>query len=246
MAEPVIREDKKVEINGSEEIWRLQWQTPPELECSRKNDDWYTGPCMGFSYGESGQLDLVRIKNGHETERLHLTQFFDEDAVISLPPSKTSEPKIAILRKWPVLKGDFDKTELEDEDIHRRRQLDVISIADYNNDSVSRGFFLPTISVAEHEYGVVIGVTRDNPNLHAFNSLANPKLPLYLQDTQWAAVRLKKPKAINWTCGDHGSEDETEEIFHYPKAGGIEVAERTYSCEDGFSYRGKLLSETSK
>src|SRR5689334_20864884 len=75
-----IREEQTIAINGSVEVWRLQWKTPPTPVCAAEDGSFsLTCPCDGFAYGESGDLDLVRLRQGQEIERLPLGQFFSKD-----------------------------------------------------------------------------------------------------------------------------------------------------------------------
>src|SRR5258708_10554751 len=64
---PVIREEQTVVVNGAIETWRLEWKTAPKPYCPPVEVP--VCPCNGFGYGESGQLDLVRTRNGREGDR---------------------------------------------------------------------------------------------------------------------------------------------------------------------------------
>ena len=72
-----IREERKVLVNGVMETWQLRWKSPPKPVCE-SNEEAAACPCMGFAFGESGELDLVRRRNNVEIDRLELTPFFGE------------------------------------------------------------------------------------------------------------------------------------------------------------------------
>jgi hypothetical protein len=77
---PNIREEQQVVVNGVTETWRLQWKSPPHPECDASEGMAMaiTSPCQGFALGESGDLDVVRLRNGSEIDRLAITPLFTE------------------------------------------------------------------------------------------------------------------------------------------------------------------------
>ena len=79
LANPLIREEQKIVVNGVPEVWRLQWKSPPEVaDCGPEDPSGaMTCPCSGFAYGESGQMDLIRIRDGGEIDHLELTPLFE-------------------------------------------------------------------------------------------------------------------------------------------------------------------------
>ena len=54
---PIAREEVKVVVDGVEEVWRLEWLTPPRPVCGPEDDDWMTCPCEGFAFGEWGDFN---------------------------------------------------------------------------------------------------------------------------------------------------------------------------------------------
>ena len=99
-AAPVVREEQKVLVNGNSEVWRLEWKSTPKPICSLEDVlSASTCPCSGFTYGESGQLDLVRSTKVRETERLELTSFFEE---------VFADQGGAILQRWEHQEKDFE------------------------------------------------------------------------------------------------------------------------------------------
>ena len=76
---PIIREERNIVIDGVEERWRLEWvSTPGPAYSPPDNPDWMICPCEGFTFGERGDLVLVRKKPGQKEERLRLGPLFRE------------------------------------------------------------------------------------------------------------------------------------------------------------------------
>lgn len=71
----LVREEQTVVVDGLSETWRLQWAVAPKRACEPSEDS-LTCPCIGFANGETGDLSLVRLRNGRQFDRLHLTPFF--------------------------------------------------------------------------------------------------------------------------------------------------------------------------
>jgi hypothetical protein len=80
-ARPVVHEERQVRIGGHTELWRLEWEKPPLPACEAGDPMWFTCPCAGFAFGERGLLDLVRLRDSKEVERLPLTPLFAEEIV---------------------------------------------------------------------------------------------------------------------------------------------------------------------
>jgi hypothetical protein len=74
---PTIREEQRVMVNGVMETWQLQWKNPPRAACE-PSDISLTCPCTGFAYGETGDLDVVRLRDGREVKRLPVKSFFTD------------------------------------------------------------------------------------------------------------------------------------------------------------------------
>jgi hypothetical protein len=87
---PTIREEQEVLVDGVTETWRLQWKSMPTPYCGADVVDVsLTCPCIGFAYGESGDLYLIRLRSGIEVEQLRLTPLFGE------------YPN-AVVQRWPA------------------------------------------------------------------------------------------------------------------------------------------------
>jgi hypothetical protein len=238
-ATPVIREEQKVLVNGISEAWRLEWKSPPTPACGPEDMlSATTCPCSGFAYGESGQLDLVRSKDDHEIERLELTPFYDE----------VLYPGHAVLRRWEPQEQDLKKAKSEPQaflaQVHARPVATVMRFADYNHDDSSTEFFLQTdLEPCGKVTGVVVGVTPTLPRLHVFGTALHPDKPLVMQKREWEALlKANEPtEVLDWACGDHGSEIESDLTLTVVK-GAIHVVRREFECTDG-AKRGRLLRE---
>jgi hypothetical protein len=78
---PLVREEQTMIVDGKPETWRLVWSSVPKLDhpCGPKQAFVaLTCPCMDFGYAESGDLSLVRIRDGNEVDRLSLSKVLDE------------------------------------------------------------------------------------------------------------------------------------------------------------------------
>jgi hypothetical protein len=241
-ANPLLREEQKITVNGIAEIWRLEWKSAPEESlCGTGDPDVaMTCPCGGFAYGESGQLDLVRLANGKEINRLELTPLFER---------VLSNQNGAILQKWPVDEKDFSNVHLDgfSELVRMRPIVRVMNFADYNHDGNSTEFFLQTsVAPCSKILGVVIGVTPKNPKLHAFGSKTNPNEPLVLQKIEWDALRKNRGpiEVLDWPCGDHGSESQANMNLRTID-GVIQAIRREFECTEG-GKRGRLISEQNR
>lgn len=189
---------------------------------------------MGFAYGEIGDLYLVRIRNGAEIDRLRLTPFF------------TEEPGAA-LQRWPAdYDRDFDVLKKSDfpEVVESRPTVQLMRLADYDHDGMSTEFYVETESLpCGKSAGIVVGISKRNPRLHAFGTAAHPNKTLYLQKREWDALRdaAKPVTVVDWPCGDHASQTQVELTLKW-SAAGIEGVRREYDC-DSSDNKGELTDE---
>lgn len=233
---PSIREQQEVVVNGAPEIWRLEWKGQTKPYCGATEASMaITCPCNGFAYGESGDLYLVRLRGGKEVDRLPLTPLFQEQGT-------------AVLQRWP--KNDAKDFRSNEGDISGlvsgRPVAHIMGLEDYDHDGRRTEFYLQTDALpCGKSVGVVVGLSRDNPRLHAFGTVANPAKPLYLFKWEWQALRKASPspvQVIDWRCADHGADTQTEVRLQW-SAKGIEAQRREYTCPSGHDPR-KLIKET--
>ena len=228
----LIREEQKIVVNGIPEIWRLEWKSPPKPSCGPEPDS-LNCPCIGFAYGEGGQIDLVRIENGREIDRLELTPFF-------------TQQDSAIIQRWHTEeKDDTDAgTEGFEARVRTRPIVRIMQFADYNHDGKSTEFFLQTDAEPCGKItGVVVGLAGRNPRLHAFGTVLHPDKPLVMHKHEWDALlkATSSVEVLDWPCFDHGSDTETDLELHATN-GTIQAIRREFECTESGG-RGKLLRE---
>ncbi len=238
----LIREEQRVTINGQAEAWRLEWKAPPEPYGPPLDDVSFTCPYMGFAYGESGEADLVRIQNGRELERLALQPFFDMFG--------GSQDKVAIQR-YPVESTDFDRLlsgadhSSELDRIQRRGVVRIMKFFDYDHDGRATEFFLQTDSLPCGKIaGIVLGISRTNNRLHAFASVNRPSQALVLQFWEWQELGKSSGavRVVDWRCGDHGSEEESD-LEMEAVNGDIRVRQERFECLENGKLGPRVSSE---
>jgi len=230
---PQIREEQKVLVHGAEETWRLEWAGDVKPYCDAKDQGGYpTCPCQGFAYGEAGDLFLVRLRKGQEIDRLRLTSFF-------------TETPGAALQRWPVNTQKDLKLEEADEfapAVVKRTVVKVMDVKDYDHDGQKTEFFLQTeSSPCGKNVGILVGLSTDNPHLHAFTSRAKPTEALYLQRREWEALRLAKNKIteiVDWPCFDHGAESQLTYTLQWSRSV-VEGTSREYACSEECTKRNE-------
>ncbi len=219
----LVREEQDVSVDGHKEIWQLQWAAPPEPFCGPDVVS-LTCPCMGFAYGEAGDLSLVRLREGAEIGRLHLTPLFSVDS------------DKAVLQKWPAnVDSDYDlaRDPAFADRVAHRPPVQIMQFADYDHTGTDNEFYLQTATQpCGKSQGIVVGVTPANPALHPVTTASHPDRPLVLFKHEWEALRDARTSPIevlDWPCGDHGAETETRVLLRWGRKG-IEGSRREYSC----------------
>ncbi len=247
---PEAREWRGVSVNGKPEVWELRWAAPPALVCPPDDPAWFTCPCEGFAFGESGDLDLIRTLGlgGKEVDRLPLTPLF---ANHETPAWETGK---AVLQRWPVVAirdhEAWDEADLQGavqlarfkQEVMQRAPVSLLEVADFNQDAWATEFILQVgVLPGCKRQSVVVGVSPDRPYLHAFGTAEHPDTPIVLYPDHWAELKTAKHplRVVSWTCGDHGSEQQTELILSIDPAG-IHVIQETFSCEGGGEHGGLL------
>ncbi len=239
---PVVREEQSLLVDGVEERWSLEWVSPQVEACGPDEENWSTCPCTGFAFGERGNLDLVRRVPGKKDERFSLTQLFKYASDLPLA-GDTIE---AILQRWDVQPEDYDNSDVPGFGVRvRARPVSrVMHFADYDHDGRATEFALQIGTLpCGKRMSVVVGISRSKPRLHVFSSVKHPKQPLILQSWQWDKLsRAKGPiKAVDWRCGDHGSDVETE-LELRADDGNIHETRTEYECtKEG--QRGRLKNK---
>ncbi len=110
---------------------------------------------------------------------------------------------------------DLDEAKLPDfaARVSTRPAAKMMRFGDYDHDGKATEFVFQVGTLpCGKRMSVVIGVSDENPRLHVFGAAENPNKPLILQASHWEALlQAKSPvKVVDWNCGDHGSDRETE------------------------------------
>lgn len=193
-APAITREEATVTVAGVTERWRLEWRKPPTPECM--DDSWYTCPCNGIEFGEEGELDLVRERDGAPTERLALDALYmNHTAALPRWQKQPTDGKNLAVVPTPVA-------------LRTRPLVRVMTFADYDHDGQATEFVLRVgYEACGHSPALVVGVTSQNPKLHAFTTVETPSEPLLLENAaQWERVKRALPASLEKVaCGDHGS-----------------------------------------
>lgn len=242
-ASTVIREEQKMAVDGILETWRLEWSASPKPACSFDDPAWYTCPCMGFAFGETGSLTLVRIRPGRNEERLQLDSYFSMN---DFAPESSADGK-AILQKWKPVDGDMENFEKPGfaQELAKRPVVRMIQFGDYNHDGRATEFLLQIGTLpCGKPMSIAVGVSKSLDRLHVISSKNSPEKPLVLQAQQWQALKSSKTgtaKVVDWQCGDHGSENQ-EELELKASKGVISAIRQRYECTE--NVKGKLLEST--
>ena len=197
----LIRETKKVTIDGVEETWTLRWKSAPKDDCIE--DGWYTAPCLGFAYGETGKLELVRERANAPVETLSLDSLFDSNA--------------STLQHWPTDKND-PMTKPDIVAVKKRPAVTIMNLGDFDHDGRATELMLQTNAQAYgHRMMALVGVSKKDPKLHIFTNAQ--KEPLLVDHaTSWEKLRDAKVSpatAVEVSCGDHGSDTEDSVVMSY-------------------------------
>jgi hypothetical protein len=238
----IVREERLVAVGGVMERWRLVWKSQPTPACGPDADaqpGWSTCPCTGFAFGEQGDLELVRVSGTGTEDRLPLTPFFDADVG---PLGRT-----AVLPRWEMNDGDFEALGRAGAGpfaaaVHHRPEVEIMRLRDFDHDGRASEFFVQLgAAPCGKRMGIVVGVSRPQPHLHAFGTARNPAKPLIMRVDHWQALAAATGPMtrVDWRCGDHGSETQ-EELVLRAGTDGIHVTRRFYGCNaDG--RRGALM-----
>jgi len=232
---PVVREERKIQVAGKTESWRLQWASAPTHVCDVGDDAWDTCLCSGFAFGEKGELELIRSGTSRPEERLGLTPYFDDQ-------ESPGEGEGVALQRWPRLPQDKAPSAKE---VHSRPPVRILDVQDFNHDGWATEFVLQVgAGPCGHEASILVGVSRRDPTLHAFGTAEHPKKPLVLSPSAWRKLLPAKApiEIVDVACGDHGASEESV-LTLSANAAGLHAVERVYNCAANFK-RGKLLNQT--
>jgi hypothetical protein len=201
-ASPVIREEKDVLVDGVSETWRLVWRRPPKLYCV---DDWGAMYCMGLAFGEQGDLDLVRLRPGSPEERLNLSPLFGPDG----PSNATLQhwDRMATRTSLGTVAPSIDESHPDIELIKTLPVVDVMKLHDYDHDGWATEFELRIVTNPfAWPRSAVVGVSKQNRHLHAFDTVEQPGTPLIFPD--WGSIELGTNLFVDQRCGYRNATEE--------------------------------------
>lgn len=238
----VVREQRSFIVDGSKEIWRLVWRGAPRdsKSCGPAEPEMaMTCPCSGAAYAQVGNLILEREHLGTPPERMSLTPLFAGSDMVSNENTPT-----AMMVRWPGRLGDIGHG-LSPTAIRDRRAVPIMRLRDYNHDGIAGEFLLQidTLPCGKHLL-VAVGITRDNPHLHALTSAEHPERPLALYQWQWDALaRNPRPgNVVDWPCADHGAQEETTMDLR-TEHGRIHATRITSTCPDTTAANGEWIHD---
>jgi hypothetical protein len=240
-AQATVREETVVRVGATSEHWALVWRRPPRPACGPEEpEEAITCPCEGFAYGEMGTLDLVRRRPGRADERFALTPLFAEAG----GDGPNGIDSLAVLQRWPVRDSDYTVADSGLAATIRARPVTrAMVVGDYDHDGRATEFLLQVgTAPCGKRMAVLVGLTAGDSTLHAFTSVAHSEEPLVLEAGLWERLRQSAGRtvAVEWLCGDHGSETQTEvELRAGPE--GIDGVRNEYQCSEAGA-RGRLLS----
>ena len=222
-----VREQRSFVVDGSKEVWRLIWRGTPDdgSDCGPADPDMaMTCPCSGVAYAQAGDLVLERERPGAPSERMPLTPLFAGSDMLG---------PTAMLPRWPAHLRDIDDHPTPAA-IRARPAVPIMRLRDYNHDGIAGEFLLQIDTLpCGKRMMVAVGITRDNPHLHAMTSAEHPERSLVLNRSQWEAL-ARSPRAgkvMDVPCGDHGAEEESVMELSADR-GRIHATRITSTCPD--------------
>ena len=178
---------------------------------------------------------------------MQLTPFFVDQEV---PPQAQQG---AVLQRFPSDREDFHRIDEADprlaaafrESVLKRKVVSVLEVEDLNRDGWATEFVLQVgVLPCGKRQSILIGVSPKRRVLHAFGTAEHPDTPLVLDFDQWKVLGSSKGtiRLVSWTCGDHGSERQTELVVSIDEAG-IHVLREQFTCDPPGEHGERLSRE---
>lgn len=212
----VTRQVKTVRVNDVDETWVLRWRGKPERTCMDAHS-WSTCPCWGFAYGESGHLELARLRPNVPEEILDFTKHWDGDPMV---------------QRWIPGKDDDLLATPSEKHLKELELFDAMQLRDYDHDGEATEFvyrFGVGSACGHDSQFAVVGISKKNPKLHFFGI----NLPFV---DSWETVRLMpmpgEAKIVSWACGDHGSQEEESILVMLDAKGTMKTKEMKKTCKE--------------
>jgi hypothetical protein len=213
-----VRDSVELDFAGGRETWLLRWKGEPEPACFIEEAK-QSAKCLGIEgAGESGRLEIVRVKDGKEIASEDLTELLAEKGPLVLP-------RFA------------DGVRYSARGLASAPSKPLMVLGDYNQDGVAAELVMKgPMRVWVPSPGVLIGFAKSSGKLFGYKTV----------DTQtWEKVKTMSTtlEVVTLRCFDHGSPTENVDIFSKTPAG-VTRGRKEFTCIDKGSSvaRGPVVS----
>lgn len=230
-ADLTIRGERKVTVDGSEEVWQLAWIGPVRDYCEAVSPEVTMTPaCAAFARGQAGRLLLRRLRGGAVVDQFDPAPAFKErgngwtDGWSLLPRHAARDDDY---ERWLEDEGAFLRA------VQERPAATVLDLDDYDRDGKALEFLIRT-ETGPSGRGLYAAVGLIGGKLGFLRSTGRPDRVLVLPRDIWAALRDRggPVSRIQTACGDKGATLRSEQVV--TAAGGkIGVKGRDYDCAAG-------------
>lgn len=230
-ADLTIREERKVAVDGGQEVWQLAWVGPVRDYCEAVSPEVAMTPaCATFAHGQAGRLLLRRLQGG-----VVLDQFDPAPAFKDRGNGWTDG--WSVLPRHAVREDDYERW-LEDEGaflraVKERPAASVLDLDDYDRDGKALEFLIRT-ETGPSGRGLYAAVGLIGGKLGFLRSTGRPDRVLVLPRDIWVALRDRGGPVLRMqtACGDKGTTLRSEQILTATD-GRISVKGRDFDCAVG-------------
>ena len=213
-----VRDRVDLDFAGSRETWLLRWKDAPKPACFVEEAK-QTAKCLGIAGpGESGRLEIVRIKDGNEIVSEDLTELLAE--------------------KEPLVISRFSSgVRYSARGLASAPSKPLLVLGDYNQDGVAAELVMQgPMRVWVSRPGVLIGFAKSTGKLFGYKTI---------DTATWENVKTMSAtlEVVTTRCFDHGSPTEYVDIFKKTPAG-VTRGRKEFNCIDKGSSvaRGAVVS----
>lgn len=213
-----VRDRVELDFAGAKETWLLRWKEEPKPACFVEEAK-QSGKCLGIDgAGESGQLEIVRIKDGKEIASEDLTELLAEKGPLVLPRYA-------------------DGVRFSARGLTTAPPKPLLVLGDYNQDGVAAEFVMQgPMRVWAPRPGVLIGFGKGSGKLFGYKTI---------DTATWEKVKTTSSvlEVVTTRCFDHASPTEYVDIFTKTSAG-VTRGRKEFTCIDKGSSvaRGAVVS----
>lgn len=227
-ADLTIREERKVAVDGGQEVWQLAWVGPVRDYCEAVSPEVAMTPaCAAFAHGQAGRLLLRRLRDGAVVD-----QFDPAPAFKGMGGGWTDG--WSLLPRHAARDDDYERW-LEDEGaflraVKERPPATVLDLDDYDRDGKALEFLIRT-EMGPSGRGLYAAVGLVGGELGFLRSTGRPDRVLVLPRDVWAALRERGGPVtrVQTACGDKGVTARTEQVVTAAE-GRIGVKARDFDC----------------